>query len=269
VRNAFKSRNVDGHYGQTVRVMLRNLIYVGAAVIVLVIWLGVGSSFAVAMSILGAGIAFASQEMIGSFMGYLFIALGDLYRIGDRVRVGGVAGDVLDISVMRTTLMEIGEWVHADQYTGRIVTVANRFVFAEPTYNYTRHWPYLWDEIALPVTYDSDWRHAQELMLAAGEQFTRDLQAGADASYARMLGRFAISPTTIVPTVYVNITDNWVLLTLRYCVLPQERRTVAAAIHARLLHEFEQDPGITVASVTIDIVGLPKEEGGHALTRTT
>ena len=91
------------------------------------------------MGILGTGIAFASQEIIGSLAGYLNILTGNLYRISDRVRIGNVVGDVLDISLMRTMVMEIGEWVKADQYTGRIVSIANRAVFSDPVINYTQH----------------------------------------------------------------------------------------------------------------------------------
>jgi small-conductance mechanosensitive channel len=93
--------------------------------------------------------------VIGSFAGYLNIVSGKVYRISDRVRIRNVVGDVMDISILRTTVMEIGEWVQADQYTARIVTIANRAVFADPVYNYTQHWGYLWDEITVPITYTS------------------------------------------------------------------------------------------------------------------
>ena len=153
-----RQRIKDTTHMHTLRMLLRNAFMFLGAVIVLLIWLGLGSNFTVAMGILGAGIAFASQEVIGSFAGYLNIVSGGIYRIGDRVRIGNVVGDVMDIGILRTTVMEIGEWVKADQYTGRIVTVANRAVFADPVYNYTQHWGYLWDEITLPVTYTSDWQ---------------------------------------------------------------------------------------------------------------
>jgi small-conductance mechanosensitive channel len=242
----------------TLRMLIRNTLFFAGSVIVLVIWLGVGSNFTVAMGILGAGIAFASQEVLGSFAGYLNIVTGSLYRIGDRVRIGDVVGDVMDISILRTTVMEIGEWVRADQYTGRIVTIANRAVFADPVFNYTQHWHYLWDEIMIPVTYASDWRHAGELMLEHGRQYSAHLQKEARAELHKMVRRYLVHDTPVEPALYVVMTDNWIELTLRYVVEARERRAVKGQLHQELLQHFEVEAGITVASATFEIVGLPR-----------
>jgi len=91
---------------------------------------------AVALGVAGAGIAFALQEVIASFAGWLAIMFGGFYKSGDRVQLGGIKGDVMDIGVLRTTIMETGQWVDGDLYNGRIVLVANSFVFKEPVYNY-------------------------------------------------------------------------------------------------------------------------------------
>jgi small-conductance mechanosensitive channel len=100
----------------------------------------------VAFGVAGAGVAFALQEVIASVAGWVAIMFGGFYRIGDRVQLGGIKGDVIDIGVIRTTLMEIGEWVKGDLYSGRIVRIANSFVFKEPVFNYSGDFPFLWDE---------------------------------------------------------------------------------------------------------------------------
>jgi small-conductance mechanosensitive channel len=104
----------------------------------------------VAIGVAGAGIAFALQEVIGSVAGWIAISFGGFYRPGDRVQVGGIKGDVIDIGILRTTLMELGEWVNSDLYSGRIVRVANSFVFKQPVFNYSGDFPFLWDELRLP-----------------------------------------------------------------------------------------------------------------------
>ena len=181
LRNLLKVQVKDPTHMHTLYMLARNAVLIVSSIFLLFIWLGSGSNFTVAMGILGAGIAFASQEVIGSFAGYMNIVTGNLFQIGDRVRIGNVAGDVLDISILRTTVMEIGEWVRADQYTGRIVTVANRVVFSEPLFNYTRHWHYLWDEIMIPISYNSDWRRAGEIMVRHGQEYTFHVQEQAQA----------------------------------------------------------------------------------------
>jgi small-conductance mechanosensitive channel len=260
LRRVLSGRVPDPSHARTLFVFTRNALFIACALVILFIWLGSGSSFTVAMGILGAGIAFASQEVIGSFAGYLNIVTGGLYRIGDRVRVGDVMGDVLDISILRTTVMEIGAWVHADQYTGRIVTIANRTVFSAPVFNYTQHWRYVWDEITIPITYQSDWRKAGEIMLERGRAYTSHLQSEAEADLERFLEKYPLHDAAVGPALYVVMTDNWIETTLRYVVEAYKRRGVKARLHRELLQDFESEQDVTVASATFEIVGFPPLE---------
>ena len=258
LRSVIKRQVKDTTQMHTLRMLVRNALFFAGVVIVLLVWLGPGNNLTLAMGILGAGIAFASQEVIGSFAGYLSIVSGNIYRIGDRVRVGDVVGDVMDISILRTTVMEIGEWVRADQYSGRIVTIANRAVFGDPVFNYTQHWRYLWDEIMIPISYTSDWRRAGEMMLEHGRQYSAHLQEEARAELHDMVQRYLVHDTPVEPALYVVMTDNWIELTLRYIVEARERRTVKGQLHQELLQHFESEAKITVASATFEIVGLPR-----------
>jgi hypothetical protein len=257
-RVLLRGRVRDTTHLHTLRTLLRNAFFFVCAIVILMIWLGFGSNFTVAMGILGAGIAFASQEVIGSFAGYLNIVSGSIYRIGDRVRINDVVGDVMDISMLRTTVMEIGEWVQADQYTGRIVTVANRAVFSGPVFNYTQHWGYLWDELMLPVTYDSDWRRASEILLSHAQAYSAELHGDALTRLQQMMERYPLQETSVEPSLYLMMTDNWVELSLRYVVRAHERRVVKAQLYHELLQRFESEPRIQVASVTLEVVGMPE-----------
>lgn len=257
LRNLLKARFAETSHADTIFMLLRNGVFLAGVSLVLLIWLGAGSNFAVAMGVLGAGIAFASQETIGSFAGYISVVTGSLYRLGDRIRIGDVTGDVLDITMLRTTLMEIGEWVGADQYTGRVVSIANRAVFSEPVFNYTHHWSYLWDEITIPISYDSDWHQAQKIMLDHADEYTAHLQDQAEIELRDLMKRYPVYEETVSPQVYVVMTDNWIEVSLRYVVEPRERRRVAGELHDDLLRHFEEQPDITVASATFEIVGFP------------
>jgi small-conductance mechanosensitive channel len=242
----------------TVRALVRKCAYIAAALTIVSIIFGFGGNFATVIGILGAGVAFASQEVIGSFAGYLNIITGNIFRIGDRIRIGNVVGDVLDISLMRTTVMEIGEWVKADQYTGRVVSLANRVVFSDPVFNYTQHSRYLWDEIMIPVTYDSDWRRAVEIILAKGQELTASFHAGARAEFEEMAKKYpSLHEVPVEPSVYIAMTDNWIELTLRYIVEVRNRRVVKGQIHGGLLKCLDVEPRVRIASTTVDIVGFP------------
>ena len=257
IRNAIKRRVADATRLQSMRVVVRNVIAVASFLIITLIWLPTGNNLTTALGILGAGLAIASQELIGSLAAGVNIWVGNIYRVGDRVRIGDVVGDVMDISLARTTVMEVGEWVKADQYTGRVVTVANREVWTNPVYNYTQHWGYLWDEITLPISYESDWQRAAELMLEHGQTYTAELQTDAEAKLSRMIDRYPLKDTKVEPTLYLAMTDNWIEMSLRFVVDAQERRRVKDEMHRDLLQHFQVEENIKVASTTIEIVGFP------------
>ena len=105
----------------------------------------------IALGLAGAGIAFALQEVIISLAGWFAINFSSFFKTGDRVKIGGVKGDVIDIGLLRTTLMEVGDWVDGDLYNGRVVRVANSFGFKDPVFNYAGDFPFLWAAITLPV----------------------------------------------------------------------------------------------------------------------
>ena len=256
-RNAIKRRVKDATRLQSMRVAVRNVLAVASFLIITLIWLPTGNNLTTALGILGAGLAIASQELIGSLAAGVNIWVGNIYRVGDRVRIGDVIGDVMDISLARTTVMEVGEWVKADQYTGRVVNVANRAVWTHPVYNFTQHWGYLWDEITLPISYESDWQRAAELMLEHGQTYTAELQADAEAKLSRMIDRYPLKDTKVEPTLYLAMTDNWIEMTLRFVVDAQERRRVKDEMHRDLLQHFQAEENIKVASTTIEIVGFP------------
>jgi small-conductance mechanosensitive channel len=258
IRNTIKRRVEDVTRLQSMRVAARNVLAVAGFLIIALVWLPRGNNLLTALGILGAGLAIASQEMVGSLVAGLNIWLGNIYRVGDRVRIGDVVGDVMDISLLRTTVMEVGEWVKADQYTGRVVTVANRQVWVNSVYNFTQHWGYLWDEITLPITYESDWQRATELMLEHGQTYTAELQTDAEAKLSMMLDRYPLKDTKVEPTLYLAMTDNWIEMTLRFVVDAQERRKVKGQLHQDLLQHFQAEENISLASMTIEIVGFPQ-----------
>ena len=222
------------------------------------IWLEHVGNLSVALGILGAGLAFALQEVIGSIAGWVTILSGRPFTIGDRIETGGIRGDVVDISVLRTTLMEIGNWLSGDHNTGRIVTVSNAFIFKEPLFNYSRHLHYVWDEVMLPITYESDWQQAVAIMATAVQQHPQyqELLPLAQEQRRRARRQFAIKITALDPRVFVKLTDNWIELSLIYPVDTDSRRTFRSEISQRVLADFAA-ARIVIASQTVAIVQLP------------
>lgn len=212
----------------------------------------------VVFGVAGAGIAFALQEVIGSVAGWIAISLGGFYRPGERVQVGGIKGDVIDIGMLRTTLMEIGDWVGGDIYNGRVVRVANSFVFKEPVYNYSGEFPFLWDEFKIPVRMGSDWRLAQSVIETAVNENVAEFEEQASAQWKIMVRKFMIEEARVAPMITLNITDNWIEFTARYVVEYRQRRKTRDAIMRSLLKAFEDSQGrIEFGSATFEVVAMP------------
>jgi len=261
LRRIIKRQIKDVTHRHSLRALIRNIVFVTAIILIILVWLRPQQNMAVVIGLVVAGILLASQSAISSFSGYLLIVSSNLYGIGDRISINNVTGDVMDIGFMRTTIMEIGQWVQADQYTGRIVTISNKALYDNPVFNYTRNWGYLWDEIMIPVTYTSDWRFTADIMLDLGNKYTAQLQEDAEAKLTKLIDRFPLKQTKVEPSIYFVMTDNWIEITLRFIVDAQERRKVKAQLNRELLQIFEGEKNITIASATFDIVGFPALPG--------
>ncbi|NJN37995.1 MAG: mechanosensitive ion channel [Acaryochloridaceae cyanobacterium CSU_3_4] len=206
----------------------------------------------------GAGVAFALQEVIASLAGWVAISLGQFYKPGDRVQLGGIIGDVIDISILRTTIMEIGAWVKADQYNGRIVRVANSFVFKEPVFNYSADFPFVWDEITVPVKYGSDHRLARAILEQVAQEVVGEYIAQAQSTWKSMVHKYLIEDAKVEPMVTLVTNDNWMEFTLRYVVDYKARRVKKDELFTRTLDEFLGTDGrVEFASATFHLVETP------------
>ena len=245
--------------GSDTRYRLRKFINFASYLIVVLIFTIIFSdrlgNLTVAMGVAGAGVAFALQEVIASFAGWFAINFAGFYKPGDRVQLGGIKGDVIDVSFLRTTLMEIGEWVQSDLYSGRVVRVANSFVFKEPVFNYSGEFPFLWDEITVPVKYGGDHRLAREILQKiAGETVGEYSRKSAEA-WKNFSREFLLEDAAVEPLVYLTANDNWMEFTLRYVVNFKRRRATKDLLFTKILDEFEKTNGrVKFASTTLQLV---------------
>lgn len=235
--------------------------YVGAVLMFSVVFSDQLGSLTVAFGVAGAGIAFALQEVIASFAGWFAIHFAHFYKVGDRVELGGIKGDVIDVSFLRTILMEVGEWVDGDLYNGRVVRVANSFVFKAPVYNYSGEFPFLWDEITVPVKYGSDRKLARKLLVKVASEVVGAYGKEAGISWETFSKRFLLSDAKTDPAVTMEANDNWIEYTVRYVVDFKARRTIKNRLFEAVLDAFESsDDRVQIASATFHLVQAPPIE---------
>lgn len=215
------------------------------------IWLPDASSFATYLGLLSAGLAIALQDPIADFVGWIFIVSRHPFSMGDRIQIGEHAGDVVDIRYFQFSLMEIGAWVDADQSTGRVIHIPNKKVFSEPLANYSKGISYIWNELTVQVTFESDWAKAKETLQAIAESQVAHLGDAARKRVAEANRRYMISYDKLTPIVYTRVVDSGVRLTVRYLTEPRKRRGSENAMWEAILSAFAAEPTIEFAYPTI------------------
>jgi len=255
LRKAIASRVEDPHirYGLSYSVTYAALAL--ALTVLGIVWLQRLGGFSVALGIFAAGFAFSAQQIVASFAGWLLITTGRAFDVGDRIEMGGIRGDVIGFGILRTSMMEIGNWVEGDQNTGRIVTISNAAVFQQPLYNYTRYFHFIWDELHVPVTYTSNWRKAREICLEHAKQHSEPSLEEAKAELVHLARQYIVAPAEVAPSIYLTFNDNWIDLAVRYLTPVRRRRQIKDALSRDLLTAFEERTDITVASQTVTIGG--------------
>lgn len=210
------------------------------------------SGLSTAIGFAGAGITYALREVIMSIAGWFAILFGDFFNAGDRVRLAGIKGDVINISALRTTLMEVGEWVNGDQYTGRKVRIANSYIFNSPVYNYTSSFEFLWDEITIPIPFDNDLDLARQLLLEIADKHTEQYIEKARKSWKQMRRQFKLENASLENQVYLNLKENVVEISLRYVVDYQKRRIVKDQLYQEIFKAFsDAGPHLEIAPNSI------------------
>lgn len=245
--NRYKAKKISTFVGYLVTVIFLTVIFSEKL-----------GGLTVALGVAGAGIAFALQEVIASFAGWLAIMFGGFYNSGDRVQLGGIKGDVMDIGVLRTTIMETGQWVDGDLYNGRIVLIANSYVFKEPVFNYSGDFPFLWDEIKIPIQYGSNYELAQEIILNAGIEVAGDLTVTSKEKWKSLQYKYRLEDAQTEPMISLVANDNWAEYTLRYVVDYKKRRKTKTILFSKILTKIESTNGeVKMASATFQLVQAP------------
>jgi small-conductance mechanosensitive channel len=218
--------------------------------LVLLVWFTAIRSLGTFLGLVSAGVAIALKDLLEDLAGWVFILWRRPFELGDRVQIGEHAGDVVDVRIFAITLMEIGNWVAADQSTGRMIHIPNSMVFTQPLANYTATFPFLWNEIPVLVTFESDWRKAKEILQGIVDAQAQEASKEAELHLRQATKRYFIHYTKLTPRVYTSVQDSGVLLTVRYLTEPRQRRGTAEAIWEGILEAFAETPDIDLAYPT-------------------
>jgi len=231
----------------------KSLSYINLILIVLLIsriWFQAFETIGTFLGLLSAGIAISLKDLLANLAAWIFIIVRRPFVLGDRVQVGENAGDVVDIRAYMFSILEIRNWVDADQSTGRIIHIPNALVFTQAVVNYTRGFGYLWNEISMVITFESNWQKAKQLLTEIADELAGNLSEQAMHHIKESASKYMIYYNKLTPIVYLKVIDNGVKLTIRYLTEPRRRRGSEEEFWERILVEFDHHKDISFAYPT-------------------
>jgi len=215
--------------------------------------------YTIIIGLFTAGLTFTLQELILSIAGSFYIFFVRVYKPGDRIEINGIKGDVIDIDSIYTTIMEMGEWVSSDNYSGRIVKISNAFVFKGPIKNYSMDFPFVWDELNVLITYGSDIELAKKLVMETALEQLSEYAKNSKAKWKEMVERYYIENATLDPTISIRLTDNWMELNLRYITDYKLRRATKHNLFESIEGAIIRTDGkVMLASTTLQLLKIPE-----------
>ena len=229
------------------------LMYGVGLVSIIFIWSNGFASFATFLGLVSAGLAIAFRDPIVNIAAWYYILAAKIYKVGDRIQVGEHIGDIIDISLFQTTMIEIGNWVQADQSTGRLIYLPNSRVFNTPVVNYSALVNHIWHEIRIPLTLQSDWQLAKKEAQAILEECAPQLSEEVYTQLEELSGKYLISAAKLAPLVFTSIEENTILLTMRFMCPVRKRRAAAETLYEAILQRIVPLEGVHFATNTFRI----------------
>lgn len=220
------------------------------SLVLIKVWFQGFGSIATFLGLLSAGIAIALKDPLVNIVAWIFIVLRKPFETGDRIEIDGLSGDVIDVRIFQFTVMEIGNWVDADQSTGRIVHVPNGKIFTDFQANYSTGFNYIWNEVGVLITFESDWKNAKDILSKIVTEHAEHLTSDVQSKIKETSRKFMIFYNVLTPIVYTSVKDNGVMLTMRYLCDVRKRRTSEQEIWENVLTEFAKHDNIDFAYPT-------------------
>lgn len=214
------------------------------------IWIHAFEKFGAFLGLMTAGLAIAMKDPLTNLAGWFFIVIRHPFAVGDRVQVGDHTGDIIDIRLFQFTMLEVGNWVDADQSTGRIIHLPNGKVFQEPQANFSSGFEYIWNEIKVVITFESNWKKAKKILEVTIHEINKDIHLKAQKEILEASKNYMIYYKHLTPIVYTAVKDNGVQLTVRYLCNPRKRRGSENEIWQEVLTRFGEEQNIQFAYPT-------------------
>jgi small-conductance mechanosensitive channel len=236
--------------------------YIITGIVILIIgslWIENFSKIGTFLGLFAAGIAISLKDVFLNIAGWLFILIRRPFFIGDRIEIAGAAGDVIDIRLFQFSILEIRNWIDADQSTGRIIDIPNGLIFTNQQISFNKGFEYIWNEIKILVTFESNWEKAKSILTEIIDRENQMIKNETMVKLKEANKKYLIMYANLNPKVYTSIRDSGILLTIRYLCKPKKRRDTEHLVYEKILQAFAEHDDIEFAYPTYRIYQDPPD----------
>jgi small-conductance mechanosensitive channel len=223
------------------------------------IWIENTTGIILIYSLIATGLVFTSQDIIKNFVGGATIFVTGIYRVGDRVEINSKVGDVIDITLMHTILLELRGRISGDLSTGRLVIIPNANILSKPIYNYTKDHNFIWNEFVIPISYDSDLQEATEIIMDLVKRKTSAVIKRAKKDITQFSEKYHITTKQLEPKIYIHLTENYIDLHVRHILEVREKKDSPLLLNTRLILEaIQNSKNVKIGGSRLEISAFPE-----------
>lgn len=246
------TRNVSDYKSRyTLHKVIKSTVVTLTVLCVLVIWIQAINALILLALLISIFVIFMVRGLTNNIIGYFVIRYRKYFKVGHRVEINNIIGDVIEINPVNFELLEVRNWLSSDSNTGRVIKLPNKIIFEESIEMIGIVNTLVWQEIKYVLSFDSDWRTAEQIMIDAGEDYFK----GAILPNLEEVNKHL--PTEVdnlQPVVSLNTNEDGIILILRYLVHYKNGTSVKTSLQRKILTNFANNPDIKFATMDIRIL---------------
>lgn len=258
--NQLAYRNIENHH--VYHRVRRITFYISTAIYALglfIIWVENTRSLGTFLGLISAGVAVALKDIIINIVGWIFIVVRRPFRVGDRITINQTKGDVIDIRAFQFSLIEVNPKNGAEQSTGRIVDIPNHYIFIYPVVNSVKGFAYIWQEIMIEITFESDWELAKEKFYEIMNHHASPYINLAEEEVKKASRQYMIHYNNFTPIIYTDVSASGVVLTMRFLCDPRQTRQIKMDIWEDLLRFINRTETVDLAYPTSRVINYGRD----------
>jgi len=226
-----------------IRSIIQNIFIVISTIMLFFVYQNQLTTVFIGLGILAAAGTLIFQAPLLSIVAWIYLTTTNVYRKGDRIRVGDVKGEVLSINPMRTEILEIGgEYVANDLTSGRVNTFPNSLILSQTVSNYTTEYPYLWVDIPFQLTYETDFDFVKKTMEQIARKHIKTYLADMEQQYKRFMRQHKTKGEFKPIAFNINPIQSWIEIRITIPLPPKKQTDLTTAITEDLLKAFNKNP---------------------------